>query len=201
MGVISNGTTLLDAGALDSGVATGTLILISTATPSDVATLDITSGIDSTYQNYIISVLNVHPATDDVSFQFQADTGTNTNFNTSVTSTHWRSTNGEDGSSPGTSYLTGGDQAGTGFHTLAGSIGNDNDQGVSGTIQIFDPSDTTYVKHFLFNMQSIAHSNRTNFTNGNGYFNTTTAITRFRFKFSSGNIGSGTVKLYGIKNS
>ena len=31
-----------------------------------------------------------------------------------------------------------------------------------------------------------------------GYFNTTTAITRVRFKFASGNIDAGDICLYGI---
>ena len=199
MGVISNGTTLLDAGALDSGIATGAMTLISTATASSSATIDITSGITSTYKQYVFKFINIHPANDDVSFQFQTDTGKNTNYNQNITSTMYRSTNGEDGSSGGLAYLASGDLANAnGFQLLAGSVGNDADQNVVGELHLFEPSSGTFVKHFKGSFQSIAHSNRTNFQFPAGYVNTTTALTRVRFKFSGGNIDSGTIKMYGI---
>jgi len=142
---------------------------------------------------------DIHPATDDVVFSFQADTGTNTNYNQTITSTHFRAQHTENDVSTSLSYLTGSDQAqGTSDETLANSIGNDSDQGISGTLHIFDPSSTTFVKHFISNFQSIAHSDTSNNEYHAGYFNTTTAITRVRFKFSSGNIDSGTFKLYGV---
>ena len=200
MGVISNGTTLLDAGALDSGVATGAMTLISTSTASSSATIDITSGIDSTYKEYVFKFINIHPANDDISFQFQADVGTGTSYAQTITSSHFRATHGEDASSEGVSYISGGDLAQeTGFQLLAGSVGNDADQNIAGILHLFDPSSTTFVKHFVGNFQSIAHSNRSNNQYPVGYFNTTTAITRVRFKFASGNIDSGTIKMYGIK--
>ena len=200
MGVISNGTTLLDAGALDSGVATGAMTLISTSTASSSATIDITSGIDSTYKEYVFKFINIHPANDDISFQFQADVGTGTSYAQTITSSHFRATHGEDASSEAVSYISGGDLAQeTGFQLLAGSVGNDADQNIAGILHLFDPSSTTFVKHFVGNFQSIAHSNRSNNQYPVGYFNTTTAITRVRFKFASGNIDSGTIKMYGIK--
>ena len=200
MGVISNGTTLLDAGALDSGVATGAMTLISTSTASSSATIDITSGIDSTYKEYVFKFINIHPANDDINFQFQADVGTGTSYAQTITSSHFRATHGEDASSEAVSYISGGDLAQeTGFQLLAGSVGNDADQNIAGILHLFDPSSTTFVKHFVGNFQSIAHSNRSNNQYPAGYFNTTTAITRVRFKFASGNIDSGTIKMYGIK--
>ena len=200
MGVISNGTTLLDAGALDSGIATGDMTLISTSTASSSATIDITSGIDSTYKEYVFKFINIHPANDDISFQFQADVGTGTSYAQTITSSHFRATHGEDASSEAVSYISGGDLAQeTGFQLLAGSVGNDADQNIAGILHLFDPSSTTFVKHFVGNFQSIAHSNRSNNQYPAGYFNTTTAITRVRFKFASGNIDSGTIKMYGIK--
>ena len=200
MGVISNGTTLLDAGALDSGIATGDMTLISTSTASSSATIDITSGIDSTYKEYVFKFINIHPANDDINFQFQADVGTGTSYAQTITSSHFRATHGEDASSEAVSYISGGDLAQeTGFQLLAGSVGNDADQNIAGILHLFDPSSTTFVKHFVGNFQSIAHSNRSNNQYPAGYFNTTTAITRVRFKFASGNIDSGTIKMYGIK--
>ena len=202
MGVISNGTTLLDAGALDSGIATGDMVLLATTTlSSNAAVIDFTNpAMSSTYKEYVFKIINVHPENDDVTFGFQVETGTGTSYQTATTSTMFRATHGEDGSSEGLAYLTGGDLAdNTGLKPLASSVGNDADQCVSGQLCIYEPSSTTFVKHFIGNFQSIAHSNRTNNQYPAGYFDITTALTRVRFKFSSGDIGSGTIKMYGIK--
>src|SRR5210317_2610423 len=87
MAVVSNGTTLIDNGALDAGVPTGSLILLSTQTASASATIDFTSGIDSTYDSYVFKFYNIHPSTDNSNFSFQVDTGTNTNYNITTTNT------------------------------------------------------------------------------------------------------------------
>ena len=88
----------------------------------------------------------------------------------------------------------------TDFHYMTGNagVGNDNDQAFNGTMHLFDPSNTTFVKHFIIDTNSYGPSDYTMRFFAGGYFNTTTAITRLRFKFSSGNIDSGTIKLYGI---
>ena len=202
MGVISNGTTLLDAGALDSGIATGDMVLLATTTlSSNAAVIDFTNpAMSSTYKEYVFKIINVHPENDDVTFGFQVETGTGTSYQTATTSSMFRATHGEDGSSEGLAYLTGGDLAdNTGLKPLASSVGNDADQCVSGQLCIYEPSSTTFVKHFIGNFQSIAHSNRTNNQYPAGYFDITTALTRVRFKFSGGDISSGTIKMYGIK--
>ena len=107
MGLISNGTTLLDAGALDSGVATGAMTLLSTATASSSATIDFTSGIDSTYKEYIFKFIDIHQATDAADFQFQVDTGTNTNYNQTITSSGLAAFNQEDDSARSVGTHTG----------------------------------------------------------------------------------------------
>ena len=200
MGVISNGTTLLDAGALDSGVATGSMTLISTQTASSSATVSFTSGIDSTYKEYIFKCINIHPATNEQNFTFQADTGTNTNYNQAITSTFFRAYNQEDSGGTALGYLTSRDQAqGTSFQPLTVTIGNGNDECTNGTIHLFDPSNTTFAKHFLSRFIDYEGGNQAVDNYCAGYFNTTTAITRVQFKFASGNIDSGTIKLYGVK--
>ena len=194
-----NDRSMASITSFPSGVSGSSLVLLETQTASSSGTIDFTSNIDSTHKEYIFKIINAHPATDNVSFKFQADTGTNTNYNQTITSTHFRAQHTENDVSTSLSYLTGSDQAqGTSDETLANSIGNDSDQGISGTLHIFDPSSTTFVKHFISNFQSIAHSDTSNNEYHAGYFNTTTAITRVRFKFSSGNIDSGTFKLYGV---
>ena len=185
--------------ALPASVSGGGLNLLSTQTASSSATIDFTSGIDSTYKEYIFKFINIHPATDNVTFQFQADTGTNTNYNQTITSTVFRALHTEDDSSATLDYQTGIDQAqGTGFQTLAGNIGNDNDQNECGTLTLFQPSSSTFVKHFLAEMNDSVYSDGLAHIFIAGYFNTTTALTRVQFKMSSGNIDSGTIKMYGV---
>ncbi len=198
MGLISNGTTIFNNGAMASGFG-GSLKFISKSTASSSSSVDITSGIDSTYKEYIFMFNNIHPSNDDITFHFQANASGGSGFNETITSTQFRATHGEDGSSDAVSYLSGADQAnGTSYQLLAGSIGSDNDQGVSGYLHIFNPASTTFVTNFIGVFQSIAHSNRCNTQNVAGYFNTTSAITQFSFKFSSGTVDSGDIILYGV---
>jgi len=129
MGVISNGTTLLDAGALS--VASGPMTHIKTLTASSSATLDFLNGVssvvfDGTYDAYVFKFINIHPATDAVKFTFQADTGTNTNYNQAITSTMFESYHAEGDGAQGVGYETGHDQAqGTAFEGLCVIVGND----------------------------------------------------------------------------
>ena len=200
MGLISNGTTLLDSGALDSGVATGSLTLISTQTASNSATVSFTSGIDSTYKEYIFKFINVHPATNSTMFTFQVDTGSNTNYNQTITSCIWNAAHSEADTESIFGYQTTLDQSqGTAFQKLANNTGNENDESLSGTLTIFDPSNTTFTKFFQSRVRELHNENYNFDTYCAGYVNTTTAITRAQFKFESGNIDSGTIKLYGVK--
>ena len=205
MGVISNGTTLLDAGAIDSGVPTGAMTLIKTLTASSSATLDFLNGasnvvFDGTYDEYVFKFYNIHPATNGADFTFQADTGTNTNYNITMTTSYFRAAHGEDGSGDSLTYDAGRDLAqGTGFLQVISGIGNDADGNGNGTLHIFSPSSSTFVKHFIIRSCTSYEDSIARDMFIAGYFNTTTALTRVRFKMSSGNIDSGVIKLYGIK--
>ena len=194
--------------SLPTAISTGSMKLLQTQTASSSSTIDFTSGIDSTYKEYIFKFINIHPGTDDVNFLFQVDTGTNTNYNQTITSTTFRAYNYEDYDEANLTYVAEDDQAqGTSFQVLSvmggTGIGADNDQNFNGSLTIFDPSNTTFVKHFL----SRSSCNFDGDGNGTdaaldmfcaGYVNTTTALTRVRFKMNSGNIDSGDIKLYGI---
>jgi hypothetical protein len=194
-----NNRSVKDITSFGSISSLGSLTHIATQTASSSASLSFTSGIDSTYKEYIFYFVNIHPATDGAFFTFQSDTGTNTNYNQTITSTHFQARHDEGDSDTSLAYNTGNDQAqGTSFHKLSNTIGNDNDQSLSGFCHVFNPSSSVFVKHFISNIQ---HSQDANFTFNvytAGYFNTTTAITRFQFKMSSGNIDAGDICLYGI---
>ena len=182
---------------IEAGDVGGALTLISTQTASSSSTIDFTSGIDSTYKEYIFKFIDIHPATDDARLTFQADTGTNTNYNITTTNSSFRAyhTEADDGAS--LDYQTGNDLAqSTSFIRLSESIGNDNDESASGELKIFLPSSSVFVKHYIARVPSASAMIRDNYIAG--YFNTTTALTRFQFKMSSGNIDSGTIKMYGV---
>ena len=177
----------------------GSLVLLSTQTASSSSTISFTSGIDSTYKEYIFKFYNIHPSGDGSNgvFQFQTDTGTNTNYNQTITSTYFIAYHNENGSEQSLGYSTGGDQAqGTAFQYI-GSGDNQSDSGISGYLHLFNPSSTTFVKHF-FGQTINDPSSYAQVEYFSGYFNTTTALTRVQFKMASGTIDSGTIKLYGV---
>jgi hypothetical protein len=195
---VCNDRSMASITSLPSGVSGSSLVLLSTVTASSSATIDFTSNIDSTYKEYVFKFFNLHPASDSQNFTFQADTGTNTNYNQTITSTVFLTYHGENGTNT-LEYSAGFDQAqGTAFQYISNDVGADNDQCLVGSLKLFDPSNTTFVKHFISTTQNAEANNSSeeNFTAG--YFNTTTALTRVQFKFVSGNIESGTIKMYGV---
>jgi len=174
--------------------------LIETQTASSDSTLDFTSGIDSTYDEYVFKLINIHPGTDGGRLTFQSDTGTNTSYNQTVTSTFFYAQNDEADSDTTLSYGPSQDQAqGTGFQDLSLGIDSDgNDSSCCGYLHIFNPSSDVFVKHFIGTTQLVGNGYYSYGNYSAGYFNTTTALTRFQFKMSSGNIDAGTISLYGI---
>ena len=197
--VTLNNRALKDATAVGTTTALGNLVFISRTTASSSSTVSITSGIDSTYKEYIFLFNNIHPGTDGTRFTFQGDTGTNTNYNQTITSLFFYVQQGES-NDPLLAYGPGQDQSqGTGFQDLSLGIDSDgNDSNFCGFLHVFNPSSSTFVKHFIGTTQLVGNGYYSYGNYSAGYFNTTTAITRFQFKMSSGNIDAGTITLYGI---
>ena len=176
------------------------LTLISTHTASADSSIDITSGIDSTYDSYEFHFVNIHPATDGANFGFQVNAAGASGFNETITSTAFGASLREDGYGGTLGYDIGSDQAqGTAYQRIGSrSTGNDSDQSTSGILTLYAPSSTTYVKHFMSNGNG-AHNENYTITNPTaGYINTTSAIDEISFKFSSGNIDAGTIHMYGV---
>ena len=200
----ANNNSLSAITTLPASISGGAMTLISEQTASGSATIDFTSGIDSTYDSYVFKFYNIHPATGHTDFSFQVDTGTNTNYNQTMTTTYFRAYHIEADTGAGLGYQGGSDQAqGTGFQAIARPVSNENDASASGHLQIFNPSSSVFVKHFIARVNNSEYYSVTPYSATNdcyvaGYINNTTAITRVRFKMSSGNIDSGVIKLYGI---
>ena len=194
-----NNNSLSAITSIPAAISGGALNLISTQTASSSATISFTSGIDSTYKEYIFKFINIHPATDGATFQFNGSVDTGSNYNVTKTTTSFFAFHYEDGSDQQLGYSTANDLAqSTSFQNLADSVSNDNDQSASGFLHLFDPSNTTFVKHFINTGVHSMNDDRVNNRRQAGYFNTTSAIDAIQFKMSSGNIDSGVIKLYGV---
>ena len=196
-----NNRSVKDVTQFGSISSLGSLSHIATQTASSSASLSFTSGIDSTYKEYIFYFVNIHPANNGANFQFQGDTGTNTNYNQTITSTMFMANHNEGGSTTQFQYESGYDLAqGTGFQPLqsGGLIGNGNDESLSGFLHLFNPSSSTFVKHFTATTNQYSSYDYSINSFISGYFNTTTAITRLQFKMASGNIDSGQILLFGL---
>jgi len=185
--------------AYNAAVATGNMVLLSSQTASASASISFTTGIDSTYKEYQFYFINIHPASNDITFQFNLSTDSGSNYNVTKTSTYFRTRHTESDSSTDFAYTTAHDVAqSTGFADLSDSTANDNDASTSGSFTLFNPSSTTYVKHFISVFQGYHSVSTSGNTYCAGYGNTTSAINAVQFKFSSGNIDDGTILMYGI---
>jgi|TARA_R110000765_G_C18512008_1_gene556913 hypothetical protein len=178
------------------------LTLISTHTASASATLDITSGIDGTYDSYEFHCVNMHPATSEVRFQFQVNAADATGFNETITSTFFRAYHLESGSAAGLDYRTAYDQAqGTAYQDISENVSGESgfdDASASGVLTLYSPASTTYVKHFTARVNQMAGNPVTVDSFAAGYINVTAAIDEISFKFHSGNIDAGTIKMFGV---
>ena len=196
-----------DADGFSTASATS-MVLIKTLTASSSANLSFVDGassvvLDNTYPVYIFKYINIHPATDNVQFRFNMSVDTGSNYNVAKTSTYYYSYQGEDASEGAalTYYTTGDLGQGTGAQPLSYSLGNGNDESLSGELIIYNPSSTTFVKNFIANNNVYHKSDFSQERFVAGYGNTTSAVDAIQFTMSSGNIDAGTIKLYGIKDS
>jgi len=189
-------------------LATGSLVPIKTLTASSSATLSFVDGsndvvLDSTYPIYRFEFISIHPQNDGsgINFSFNGSTDSGSNYNVTKTTSSFFAQHSE-GDDTDLRYEPSLDLAqDTGFQPLTNFQGNDNDQSSSGEMFLFNPSSTTFVKHFLTKTNNVTASDYSVNLFIGGYFNTTSAINGIQFKFGSGNIDSGTIKLYGIKDS
>jgi len=185
--------------SLPSGISGGALNLISTQTASASATIDFTSGIDSTYDSYVFKFINIHPATNNVDFTFNGSTDGGSNYNVTKTTTYIEAYHNESDTTTSLEYNGTQDLAqSTSAQKIAVQIGSENDESFSGTLTLFNPSSTTFVKHFIFNINEYHNQDFTLQALVGGYLNTTSTINAVRFQMTSGNIDDGIIKMYGV---
>ena len=196
---VCNDRSMASITSLPSGVSGSSLVLLETKTASSDGTLSFTSGIDSTYKEYIFKFIDIHPSANDKELQVGFRDG-GTDYDATKTTTFFNALHYENDSSTSLAYVAGHDQAqSTGFlKIITTGLGNDNDQCCAGQLHLFDPSSTTFVKHFISRGTAAHQEDLTQDVYVAGYCNTTTAIDGVQFKMSSGNIDSGTIKMYGV---
>ena len=193
-----NNNSLSAITALPASISGGGLNLISTQTASSSSSLSFTSGIDSTYKEYIFKFINIHPATDGANFQVNFRDG-GSDYDATKTTTFFNAFHDEADANTGLNYFAANDLAqSTSFQNISLAVGADNDQSTSGNLNLFEPSSDTFVKHFISQFNSYESTDYSTNYFVAGYCNVTTAIDGVQFKMSSGNIDSGVIKLYGV---
>jgi len=193
-----------DADGLEATLSGGSMVFIKKLTASSSATLSFVDGssnvvLDSTYKEYMFILKDIHPSNDADILQFNVSIDGGSNYNVAKTTTFYRAYHAEAGNSAALGYETGSDLAqGTGGQRLTEAlIGNDNDQSAAGYLHLFNPSSTTFVKHFIASMSAYHASDYHVQSHIGGYANTTSAINAIQFS-TNNNIDAGTITLYGI---
>ena len=209
MALVKYNNNSISAVTAAASIPSGSLVHIKTLTASSSGTLSFVHGsngvvLDSTYPIYKFEFINIHPATDQAKFTFNMSTDGGSNYNVTKTTTYFTTFHQENGSNGLLQYEAGFDLAqSTAFQRLSANMGNNNDDNLCGNLTIYNPASTTFVKHFIannnHNHQTSAPANVEPFVAG--YGNTQSAIDSVQFKFDSGNIDAGKIKLYGIKDS
>ena len=192
------------ANGFEAASAGGNLTLIkTTALASAAASISFVNGasdvvLDGTYKEYIFYINNIHPATEgDLTFNLSIDGGSN--YNVTKTSTFFRASHTEADGTPEFGYVTTRDLAqSTDFQPILFFVGTENDICGSGYLHLFDPSSTTFVKHFVGSTQQAKGSNESSNAFLAGYGNTTSAVDAIQFKMASGNIDAGSISMYGL---
>ena len=190
---VSNGSGTLSS---VSGFG-GALNLLSTQTASGDASIEFTSGIDSTYKEYVFKFIAMNPSAEDA-LAFQTSTDGGSNYNTTLTST-WFWAYHTEADSSSLAYRADMDKAqATTFQGLVANTTAGSDFAAGGELHLFNPASTTYVKNWYSRVISYGNTSWAMDCYSAGYFNTTSAINAIKFTYSSGNIDAGTIKMYGV---
>ena len=206
MALVKYNDNSISAVTAAASIPSGALVLIKSQTASSSASISFIHGasgvvLDGTYSTYMFKFINIHPATGAAKLRIIGSTDTGSNYGVATTSTMFEAMQDEAGGNETVRYEDGDDAAqSTSAINISTGVGSDADECLSGYLHLFEPSSTTFVKHFISSMQFVNNSGtpycKNNFSAG--YINTTSAVDAIQFSFSSGNIDSGVIKLYGI---
>ena len=197
-----NNRGVKDATAFGSISSLGSLTLIQKQTASSSASISFTSGIDSTYKEYIFYFNNIHPASDGATFQFNMSTDGGSNYNVTKTTSFFYARHIENDSDGALTYEANDDLAqSTSFQNISlgnNGMGADNDQSGSGFLHLFNPSSSVFVKHYISRFQEYNLNDYSLDSYSAGYGNTTSSVNAVKFQMDSGNIDAGDILLFGL---
>ena len=189
------------ADGLEATFSGGAMTFIKKLTASSSSSLTFTNGssdvvLDSTYKEYMFVYQDIHPSANGPNFQVQFNAGGSA---ATKTTTSFYAYHNEGDTSTQLTYQASYDLAqSTGAQTIATDVTNENDSSASGYVHLFNPSSTTFVKHFIATGTHM-HDNIAVLNDFiAGYCNTTSAITEAVFSMQSGTIDAGTITSYGI---
>ena len=211
MALVKHNNNSISAVTSMASLSTGSMTLIKEQTASSSASISFVDGsggvvLDSTYPIYKFEIINCHPSNDGVILELNFSTDGGSNYNVTKTTTVFDAYHRENDTSTGLGYNSSQDLAqSTANQNLTPEVelGNDNDATVSGSLFLYNPSSTTFVKHFMYVGNHMSYLDPTWSINAYiaGYCNTSSAVDAVRFSINTGNIDAGTIKLYGIKDS
>jgi len=207
MALVKYNNNSISAVTAATGLANGAMTHIKTLTASSSATLSFVDGadsvvLDSTYPIYVFKFINMHPSASNSYFGFNISIDSGSNYNVAKTTTWFQAYHFEADNLDGLGYNASRDLAqGTGFQDISTTMTTNDDLSLSGSLDLFNPSSTTFVKHFIARTNQMTDNPASNDSNLAGYGNTTSAVDAIQFKFNTGNIDTGKIKLYGIKDS
>lgn len=191
-----NNRAVSNASSFGSISSLGEMVFISKATASASASIEFSLGDYKEYQFYFV---NIHPQTDAVKFQFNLSTDGGLTYAVTKTTTFFRARHREDDAVTSLDYRTGNDLAqSTSDQILDDGLGNDSDQALSGSLTLFNPSSTSFVKHFISDINEIQDNDMSLRGFVAGYGNTVSPINSIIFRMSSGNIDAGSILMFGI---
>jgi len=193
-------------------VGSGSVKFIKKITANEDATISFVHGsssvvFDSTYKEYLFTFKNIHPGANACDFLFQFSTNSGGSYGVAMTTTCFQAYHQEDDNPANLNFRTGtlnslGNDTNFQSISTADGIGDDNDQCLDGFLRVFNPSDTTFVKHFMANTTHYTNDNASMNTFVAGYINTTSAVNGIQFKMNNGSADQDTDKgdicLYGI---
>ena len=183
--------------SFEGSASLGDMVLVSSATASSSASIEFDLG---SYKEYKFFFVNIHPQTDSVDLGLNFSTDNGSNYNVTKTTTFFLASHDEADTITSLTYVSGSDLAQSTSDQLTGAsnLGADNDQSISGYLHLFNPSSTTFVKHFIWNTNLSEFRNRVHTNYIAGYANTTSALTNIKFQMSSGNIDDGKILMFGL---
>ena len=191
----SSGQVLTSAGASAPTWATpsaGAMTLITTTTASSSATVDFT-GLTSAYKNYVVIACNVVPVTNNAGLNFRTSTNNGSSFNSGASDYYSTHTNF------GVTTWNYGNSVGDTFNiSFDGQDNTATYGGTSFTMTIANPSASNRIQWYMTGFENGYSSQTGAFVGGGFRTSSTGAVNAIRFYFGSGNIASGTFKLYGI---